>query len=53
MAMQVPEFLAKAAARQLLLVPFGHNQVRAVTHLDIDDEAIEQALNIISDIMTS
>lgn len=48
----VSEFLSKTADRGLMLVPFGYNQVRAVTHLDIGDEDISAALAIINDVMS-
>lgn len=46
----VAEFLEKASKKGLLMVPFGPKQVRAVTHLDIDDSQIDRALEIISSI---
>ena len=49
----VDSFLKKTAESGLLLVPFGHNQVRAVTHLDINDEDISKAVEIISEVISS
>ena len=51
--MPVDSFLKKTAETGLLLVPFGHNQVRAVTHLDINDEDISKAVEIISEVISS
>ncbi len=40
-------FCAKLKSEGVLVVPFGPARVRAVAHLDIDDENIEQASEII------
>jgi len=50
--MPVNEFLRKTADWGLLLVPFGYNQIRAVTHLDIGNEDISAALEIVEDVMS-
>jgi threonine aldolase len=36
-------FCARLRSEGVLLVPFGHSRVRAVAHLDINDEDIEKA----------
>jgi len=46
--MPVPEFMKKCQDAGLLLVPFGKNRIRAVIHLDIDDEDVTKAGQIIS-----
>jgi len=50
--MPVRKFLEETAAKGVLLVPFGHSQVRAVTHLDISDEDITGAAEIIADVIS-
>jgi len=50
--MPVRKFLEETAAKGVLLVPFGHSQVRAVTHLDISDEDIARAAEIIADVIS-
>ena len=42
-AWDAPRVVAALAARGIRMVPFGPRTVRAVTHLDIDDDAIERA----------
>ncbi|MEE9553732.1 MAG: GntG family PLP-dependent aldolase [candidate division Zixibacteria bacterium] len=44
------EFCAALESKGLLLVPFGRGRIRAVAHLDIDDNDIEEASRIIIDI---
>jgi len=51
--MAVAKFLEKTAAKGALFVPFGQNQVRAVTHLDISDEDIARAIEIIADVISN
>lgn len=51
--MPIDKFLNKTAERGVLVVPFGIGQVRAVTHLDVDDEDIDRALGIIDDVVSS
>ena len=42
-----PEDATKALAQQgVLALPHGSNKIRVVFHRDIDDEALEQALEI-------
>lgn len=40
-------FCARLKSEGLLLVPFGHGRVRAVAHLDVNDDDIERASEII------
>ena len=42
-AWDAPAVVAALAARGVRMVPFGPRTIRAVTHLDIDDAAIERA----------
>ena len=49
--MPVVKFIKRAEEMGVLLVPFGPNIVRAVTHLDISDEDITMAVGIISKVM--
>ena len=49
----VTEFLERAAEKGLLMVPFGIGIIRAVTHLDVDDEDIDGAIEIIADVASS
>ena len=41
--LEVGPFCQKLAERGVLLVPFGAGRIRAVTHLNVDDEDIETA----------
>ena len=50
--MPVDEFLRQAADKGVLLVPFGHNQVRAVIHLDISEADIPEALDRIAGVLS-
>lgn len=38
-------------AREVLMVPFGPRRIRAVTHLDVDDEGIGRALAALEGVM--
>lgn len=49
--MPVAKFIQGAEERGVLLVPFGPNIVRAVTHLDISDEDITEAIEIIGKVL--
>lgn len=40
------EIVRALHARGVRLVTFGHRQLRAITHLDIDDAAIERAIEV-------
>lgn len=40
--------LALLAERGVLMVPFGRKRIRAVTHMDVDDEGIRQALGALA-----
>jgi threonine aldolase len=40
--------LAFLAERGVLMVPFGPRRIRAVTHLDVDDEGIQRALGALT-----
>lgn len=44
----VEEVLAALAEVGVLMVPFGPRRIRAVTHLDIDDQGIERALEALA-----
>jgi threonine aldolase len=39
--------LARAAAEGVRLVPFGPSTLRAVFHLDVDDEGLERAVSVL------
>jgi threonine aldolase len=43
--------LERLAAEDVLMVPFGPTRVRAVTHLDIDDDAISHAADVLARVM--
>jgi threonine aldolase len=43
---------ARLAAHDVLLIPFGPRRLRAVTHMDIDDDAIDAALAALADVLT-
>ncbi len=45
------EVVARAAESDVLLVGFGRTLVRAVTHLDIDDDGIDYACDVLSRIL--
>lgn len=40
-------YLAKLREQGLLAAAFGHNMLRFVTHLDVDDEALQKAIHIL------
>jgi threonine aldolase len=40
--------LAFLAERGVLMVPFGPKRIRAVTHMDVDDDGIQRALGALS-----
>ena len=46
--LDTPAAVARLADAGLLVVPFGPTLLRAVTHLDVDIEAIQEALRIIT-----
>jgi threonine aldolase len=48
--LEVGKFCSKLAERNILVVPFGAGRIRAVAHLDIDDEDIATAANAMLDI---
>jgi threonine aldolase len=43
--------LALLAQEGVLMVPFGPGRIRAVTHLDVDDEGVERALAALAKVM--
>jgi len=43
--------LASLAESGVLMVPFGPRRIRAVTHLDVDDQGIERALEALSRVL--
>lgn len=45
--------LSCMAERRVLMVPFGPRRIRAVTHMDVDDEGIQQALGALTLAMRS
>lgn len=48
-----PDGMLEALARAgVLMVPFGPRRLRAVTHLDVDDDGIARALEALGQIMT-
>jgi len=49
--MTVVEILEGLAQEGVLMVPFGPRRVRAVTHLDVDDEGIERALEALEGVL--
>ena len=40
-------------SRDVLMVQFGPRRIRAVTHLDVDDDGIERALAALEEVMTA
>ena len=44
------KFCSELESRGLLLVPFGRGRIRAVAHLDIDDDDIDEASRVIIDV---
>lgn len=48
---EVPRLLERLRAREVLMVQFGPRRLRAVTHLDVDDEGIERALGAMEEIV--
>jgi len=45
------EVLGALASEGVLMVPFGPNRLRSVTHLDVDDEGITKALEALGRVM--
>ncbi len=45
------EVLGALAAEGVLMVPFGPSRLRAVTHLEVDDEGITKALEVLGRVM--
>jgi threonine aldolase len=50
-AHSVTEVLAQLKAEGLLAVPFGKHEIRLVTHLDFDDNQLEQSLAILAKVL--
>jgi threonine aldolase len=48
---ETPRLLERLRAREVLMVQFGPRRLRAVTHLDVDDEGIERALGAMEEIV--
>jgi threonine aldolase len=46
-----PEILAQLARRGVGMVPFGPTRIRAVLHLEVDDEGVEMALEALGDVL--
>jgi threonine aldolase len=51
--LQPSEVVRRAAGDGVLIVPFGPNRVRAVTHLDVDDDGISRAVDVLGSILGS
>ena len=51
--LSVPEAVAAAEAEGVRLVPFGGTDLRAVTHLDVDDAGIDRALSGLARVFAS
>ncbi|MGB8953804.1 MAG: GntG family PLP-dependent aldolase [Tumebacillaceae bacterium] len=47
------ELMSHAAERGLFLYEFGHGRLRAMTHLNISDQDVEDALSIVRELMQS
>lgn len=41
-------FVQQLKAHEILAVPIGKNQVRMVTHLDVDDEMLQKVINVLT-----
>jgi threonine aldolase len=52
-SLSADELVARAAKGGVLLAAFGPRTVRAVTHLDIDSTAIDRAIHVVRDALTS
>jgi threonine aldolase len=48
--MPADSFTSKLKEKNILAIPIGKNQVRMVTHLDIDDSGLEIILNTLKNI---
>jgi threonine aldolase len=48
--LEIADFCSRLAERGILMVPFGAGRVRAVAHIDVDDEDIEVAARAMLDI---
>lgn len=48
-----PELVAAARAEGVLLTALGPRRARLVTHLDVDDEAVDQAGKLLAQLLTS
>jgi threonine aldolase len=51
--LDAPKFAAEAAAREVHLAPMLPHLARLVTHLDIDDEALDRAITVLSAILAA
>jgi hypothetical protein len=38
----------RLASRSILLIPFAARRLRAVTHMDVDDDGIEAAIEVLA-----
>lgn len=47
------ELAGRAAARGVLLSPFGERRLRAVTHLDVDDDGIDWAARVLRELLSA
>jgi threonine aldolase len=52
-SLTAPELAAKAAEQDVLLAPMLPHLARLVTHLDVDDEGLDQAISVLSQILAS
>ena len=53
MTQRADALIEALSARELLLSDMGPNRVRAVTHIDVDSEAIDEALRRVADALRS
>jgi len=47
------DILDRLAEEGVLMVPFGPTRIRAVTHMDVDDDGIERALNALETVLST
>jgi threonine aldolase len=46
-----PELVARAREHGVLVVQMGPRLVRAITHMDVDDAAVDQAADVLATVL--
>ncbi|MFF5082698.1 threonine aldolase family protein [Actinoplanes sp. NPDC000266] len=51
-SLDAPTLAARAAERDVLIAPMLPKIARVITHLDVDDDGVDQAIEVLSDILS-